>query len=73
MWRFTVPAPDHDRHQALVFGAGLAFLLTGSALLVQEFGLLTIEWSVVLPVVLIAVGAATALAGVLGAARGSGP
>jgi hypothetical protein len=58
-----------DASTATALGAGLLFLLLGGALLLQELAGPPVRWSVVLPVVLIAVGAATASAGLAGAAR----
>ena len=65
-------APDrsgHHGHPALTLAGGLAFVLVGSALLLQELGLLAVSWSVVVPAVLIVVGLATAGAGVAAAHR----
>ncbi|MFC4944921.1 hypothetical protein [Pseudonocardia sp. GCM10023141] len=62
-----MPAPEHP---APVLGAGLAILLGGVALLLQELDLLTLRWSLVLPVILVVVGLVVALAGVAGTARG---
>ncbi len=58
--------PDHP---APVLGAGLAFLLAGAALLLQELDMLALSWAFVLPTILFVVGAVTALAGVAGAHR----
>jgi hypothetical protein len=66
-----VSAPEL-RHPAPTIGAGLAFLLAGAALFVQELGLLTLEWSVVLPAILIVLGVAIVATGAVGAARDRG-
>ena len=49
--------------------AGLAAILAGTALLLQALGALPIGWDLVLPLMLIVVGAVTATTGILGAAR----
>jgi hypothetical protein len=51
---------------------GLAFGLLGTALLLQELGLLAMRWSVVVPLVLLAVGVLLLVSGVLGSQRTSG-
>lgn len=50
-------------------GFGVAFLLTGAALLLQEFDLLSLRWSFVLAIVVITAGVAVVLSGVMGARR----
>jgi hypothetical protein len=54
---------------AAVLGTGLAAVLAGVALLLQALGVLAVGWDLVLPALLIVVGAVTAAAGVVGAAR----
>jgi hypothetical protein len=56
-------------HALPVLGTGLGFLLAGVLFLLQELGLLAVGWAVLLPALLVVVGAATALAGVAGARR----
>jgi hypothetical protein len=68
-------APDrtsHYGHPAMTLAAGLAFVLLGAALLLQELGLLAVSWSVVVPGVLVAAGLTMAGAGVVGAHRSRG-
>lgn len=50
-------------------GFGLAFLLAGVALLLQELELLTLRWNYVLPLILLVVGAVVLLSGFVGAHR----
>jgi hypothetical protein len=59
-------APEHP---APVLGAGVGFLLAGTALLLQELGLLVVRWSAVLPAIVITVGVVTLFAGAAGAHR----
>ena len=47
----------------------MAYLLAGTALLLQELDLLTLNWSYLLPLILITVGAAVLLSGLLGVHR----
>jgi len=54
---------------ATALGFGVAYLLAGSALLLQELDLLTLNWSYLLPLILITVGAAVLLSGLLGVHR----
>jgi hypothetical protein len=64
------PRDTRPAHGAAVLGAGLAAVLAGVALLMQALDVLPIGWDLVLPLLLVAVGAATATAGVAGAFRG---
>ena len=66
-------AVDPPRHPAAVLGAGLGFLLLGTVFLLQELDLLTLSWSVVVPALLVLVGAVTVLGGLAGAHRSRGP
>ena len=54
---------------AAAAGFGVGFLLAGAALLLQELDLLTLRWSFVLPLIVITVGVAVVLSGVVGAHR----
>ncbi len=54
---------------AAAAGFGVGFLLSGSALLLQELDLLTLRWSFVLPLIVITVGVSVVLSGVVGAHR----
>ena len=56
---------------ASAVGFGVAYLLAGTALLLQELDLLTLNWSYLLPLILITVGAAVLISGLLGAHRSS--
>lgn len=47
---------NHGPGAAVAAGLGVSFVLSGIALLLQELGLLTLHWSLVLPVVLTATG-----------------
>jgi hypothetical protein len=58
-------------HSAAVLGTGLAAVLGGTALLLEALGVLPLGWDVLLPLLLLVVGAATAAAGLVGASRGS--
>ena len=60
-----------DRGSAAALGYGLAFLLAGSALLLQELDLLTLSWTYVLPLILLIVGAVVLLSGFVQARRDS--
>lgn len=60
--------PAHARRAVL--GTGLAAVLAGVALLLQALDALPIGWDLVLPLLLVAVGAATVAAGLAGALRG---
>ena len=51
---------------ATALGFGIAYLLAGTALLLRELDLLTLNWSYPLPLILITVGAAVLLSGLLG-------
>jgi len=62
---------DHGAASAL--GFGVAYLLAGTALLLQELDVLTLNWSYLLPLILITVGAAVLISGLLGARRSSRP
>ena len=50
-------------------GFGVAFVLTGVALLLQELGVLTLTWSLVLPLIVMAAGLVVLVSGLLGAHR----
>lgn len=54
---------------AAAAGFGLTFLLTGIALLLQEMGLLTLRWSLVLPLIVLGVGLVVVVSGLIGAHR----
>lgn len=58
-----------DSGAATAAGFGAAFLLAGVALLLQELGILTLSWSVVLPLIVIVAGCAVVLSGLVGAHR----
>ena len=47
-------------------GFGIAYLLAGTALLLRELDLLTLNWSYLLALILITVGAAVLLSRLLG-------
>ena len=51
---------------ATALGFGIAYLLAGTALLLRELDLLTLNWSYLLPLILITVGAAVLLSRLLG-------
>lgn len=53
-------------------GFGVGFLLAALALLLQEFDLLSLQWSVVLPLILMAVGLVVVLSAFVGAHRTAG-
>lgn len=57
-----------------VLGFGVGYLLAALALLLQEFDVLTLQWSVVLPMILMATGLVVVLSAFVGAHRtvGSG-
>lgn len=61
---------SRDAGAPLALGAGVLFVLTGAALLLQELGVLALRWTYVLPIIVVAVGAAVLLSGVLMAHRG---
>lgn len=52
---------------AAAAGFGLAFVLTGTALLLQELGLLTLRWSLLLPLIVLGVGLVVVISGLVGA------
>jgi hypothetical protein len=60
---------SRHRSSAAALGYGLAFLLAGAALLLQELELLTLRWTYVLPLILLIVGAAVLLSGFVQARR----
>jgi len=60
---------NHRPGAAVAAGCGVSFVLTGIALLLQELGLLTLHWSLVLPVVLMATGLVVLVTGLAGAHR----
>jgi hypothetical protein len=64
------PPDTRPEHPAAVLGAGLAAVLAGVALLLQALGAMPIGWDLMVPLVLLVVGAVTAATGVIGAARG---
>src|SRR6188508_44772 len=53
----------HGTGAAAAAGFGVAFLLVGCALLLQELDLLTLRWSFVLPLIVITAGVAVVLSG----------
>ena len=63
------PHDTRPEHPAAVLGAGLAAILAGVALLLQAIGAMPIGWDLVLPLMLLVVGAVTATTGIVGAAR----
>lgn len=54
---------------AVAAGFGVGFLLAGVALLLQEMDMLTLRWSLVLPLVVAASGLVVLLTGLTGAHR----
>ena len=54
---------------AAAAGFGFAFLLIGIALLLQELGLLTLRWSLFLPLIVIGAGLVVVVSGLVGAHR----
>lgn len=50
-------------------GFGVVFVLAGVALLLQELGVLTLVWSFVLPLIVIAAGLVVLVSGLFGAHR----
>lgn len=60
---------DQRPGAAVAAGFGVAFLLAGVALLLQEWQLLTLRWSYVLPLVVAAVGLVVLITGLTGAHR----
>ncbi len=54
---------------AAAAGFGLTFVLIGTALLLQELGLLTLRWSLVLPLIVLGVGLVVLVSGLVGAHR----
>lgn len=58
---------DHGWLTALGFGLG--YVLAGAALLLQELDLVTMRWSFVLPLIVLAVGLALLGSGLFGAHR----
>jgi cytochrome c oxidase subunit IV len=52
---------------AAAVGFGAAYLLAGTALLLQELGLLALRWSLVSPLLLLAVGLVVVVMGFTGA------
>lgn len=58
-----------DHGAATAAGFGVAYLLAGTALLLQELDLLTLNWSYLLPLILLTVGATVLISGLLGAHR----
>lgn len=65
----TVPSG----HPTVAAAFGLAFALLGAALLLQEMGLLALRWSVVVPLVMLAVGVLLLFSGLVGAHRTADP
>ena len=58
-----------DSGPAAAVGFGVGFLLAGIALLLQELGMLTLSWSLVLPLIVITAGLVVVLSGLIGAHR----
>lgn len=56
-------------HPTVAAAIGLAFGLFGAALLLQELGLPAVRWSVVVPAVMLAVGALLLISGLVGSRR----
>jgi membrane-bound ClpP family serine protease len=54
---------------AVAAGCGVGFLLAGVALLLQEMDMLTLRWSLVLPLVVATAGLVVLLTGLTGAHR----
>ena len=63
----------HGTGAAAAAGFGVAFLLVGCALLLQELDLLTLRWSFGLPLIVITAGVAVVLSGLVGAHRSRPP
>ena len=60
-------APARRPISAAAVGFGAAYLLAGTALLLQELGLLALRWSLVSPLLLLAVGLVVVVLGLTGA------
>lgn len=60
---------DQKPGPATAAGFGIGFLLAGTALLLQEWDLLTLRWSYLLPLVVAAVGLVVLITGLAGAHR----
>jgi len=58
---------------ATTLGFGIAFLLAGIALLMQELAMVTLRWSYVVLAIVAAVGLAVLLTGLIGAHRAPRP
>lgn len=60
---------NKDTGGAAAAGFGVAFLLAGIALLLQELDLLALRWSFVLPLIVITAGLVVVFSGLIGAHR----
>lgn len=60
---------NQGRGAAAAAGFGVAFVLAGTALLLQELDMFTLRWSFVLPLIVIAAGVAVIFSGLMGAHR----
>jgi len=60
---------NRDPGVATTIGFGVGFLLAGAALLLQEFDMLYLRWSFILPLILATVGLLVLLIGLIGAHR----
>lgn len=60
---------NQGRGAAAAAGFGVAFVLAGTALLLQELDMFTLRWSFVLPLIVIAAGVAVVFSGLMGAHR----
>ena len=58
---------DQVQGAAVAAGFGAGFLLAGAVLLLQELGLLTMRWSLVLPLIVTIVGVVVVFSGIIGA------
>ncbi len=56
-------------HVSPAVAGGIGFLAAGILLLLQELDLLTVDWTVLLPVLLVMIGAVTLATGLVGAHR----
>lgn len=60
---------DRAEGGAAAAGFGIAFVLAGVALLLQELGMLELRWSLVLPLIVIGAGVVVVVSGLIGAHR----
>jgi membrane-bound ClpP family serine protease len=60
---------NHDQGAGAAAGFGVGFLLAGTALLLQELDLLTLRWSLLLPLIVMLTGVAVVFSGFMGAHR----